>query len=205
MRYIMNNVINPVWSYSATCLLVSSAQTLQLSRRDFLNTSSTSFSRHGFHFQFNCRGKDSRNRPIESSIRLILQVDFQMCVYTSPALDLLYFLSTSPSPDVIENKRGVLLNEYLDTLSGTMKQLGCTTQPPTMEELKAILKRRAGYGMVSAFSVLPIVMCDKTEVKDLDEIMGKDTFVNPGLKGENYKKVMMKRLPLYDEWGLLDL
>jgi len=132
-------------------------------------------------------------------------VDFQLCCYTTPALDLLYFLSTSPAQEIVENKKDVLLNEYLSTLSATMKQLGCKTQPPIMEELKAILKRRASYGMIAAFTVLPIVMCCKTQVKDLDEIMDTENFSNPGQKGESYKQVMMKRLPMYDEMGLLDL
>ena len=38
-----------------------------------------------------------------------------MCVYASPAFDLLYFLNSSISFDVIEYKRDVLLCEYLDT------------------------------------------------------------------------------------------
>jgi len=121
-------------------------------------------------------------------------VDFQICVYTSPAIDLLYFLSTSPSPDVIENQKNILLDEYLGTLSTTMKQLNCETQPPTKDELKASLKRRTAYGMIASFTVLPLVLCSKSEAKDF-----------PGLKSESYKKLMIKRLPLYDDWGLLDL
>ncbi|XP_011705469.1 PREDICTED: uncharacterized protein LOC105460672, partial [Wasmannia auropunctata] len=132
-------------------------------------------------------------------------VDFQSCVYTSPALDLLYFLNSSVSFDVIENKRDFLLNEYLGTLSMTMKQLNCKTQPPTMKELKDTIKRRASFEMVSSFIILPIMLCPKTETKDLDEIMNTGTWVNPGLKSENFKKIMMKRIPLYDEWGLLDV
>jgi len=131
-------------------------------------------------------------------------VDFQLCVYTSPAVDLIYFFNTSPSPDVIENKRDILLDEYLCTLSTTMKQLNCETQPLTKEELKAALKRRAELEMVITFTVLPVVLCNKSEVKDLNEILGNDTFINP-LKSESYEKLILKRLPLYDEWGLLDL
>lgn len=132
-------------------------------------------------------------------------VDFQVCVYTSPAIDLLYFLNTSPSPDIVENKTDILLNEYLGTLSATMKQLNCKTQPPTMEELKATIKRRASYGMISSFTVLPVMLCSKKEAKDFDEIMSSGTFVNAGFKSETYKKIMIKRIPMYDEWGLLDL
>jgi len=146
-------------------------------------------------FKYNDDGK-----PIDH-----IFVDFQLCVYTSPAVDLLYFLSTSPSPDVIENNKDILFNEYLSTLSATMKQLDCKTQPPTKEELKASMKRRAAYGMIASFTVLPLILVDKNEVKDLDEIMNKDGYTNPGFKNDTYKKIMMKRVPMYDEWGLLDV
>ncbi|CAL1685861.1 unnamed protein product [Lasius platythorax] len=146
-------------------------------------------------FKYNDDGK-----PIDH-----IFVDFQICVYTSPAVDLLYFLSTSPSPDVIENNKNILINEYLSTLSATMKQLNCKTQPPTKEELKASMKRRAAYGMIASFTVLPMILVDKNKVKNLDEIMSKDGYTNPGYKNETYKKIMMKRVPMYDEWGLLDV
>lgn len=131
-------------------------------------------------------------------------MDFQLCAYTSPAVDLLYFLSTSPSPSVIENSKSVLLNEYHNTLTSTIQQLNCKTQAPTIEELKASLKQRASYGMIAAFTVLPLVLCNKDDVKDLGEMMGEDGN-NLAYQNELYRKVITKNIPMYDEWGLLDL
>ncbi|KYM76310.1 hypothetical protein ALC53_13337 [Atta colombica] len=143
---------------------------------------------------------DNNGKPTDQ-----IFVDFQISVYASPALDLLYFLNSSISLDIIEYKRDVLLNEYLDTLTTTMKLLNCKTQPPTMKELKATLKRRASFGMITSFVILPFMLCSKAEAKDLDEILSTGTYINAGLKSESYKKILIKRLPLYDEWGLLDL
>ena len=84
-----------------------------------------------------------------------------------------------------------------------MKQLNCKTQPPTMKDLKDILKRRASYGMIIFFTILPFMLCCRTEANDMDELLS--TGINSGFKSESYKKLMIKRLPLYDEWGLLDL
>ncbi|XP_011063493.1 PREDICTED: uncharacterized protein LOC105151471 [Acromyrmex echinatior] len=142
---------------------------------------------------------DSNGKPTDQ-----IFVDFQLCVYASPALDLLYFCNSSISFDVIENKRDILLNEYLSTLSMTMKQLNCKTQPPTMKELKAALRRKASYGMMTSFTALQFMLCHKAEAKDLDEMLGTGAYINPGLKNENYKKILIRRLPLYDDWGLLD-
>ncbi|XP_014474316.1 PREDICTED: uncharacterized protein LOC106744243 isoform X2 [Dinoponera quadriceps] len=155
---------------------------------------------HGDFWVNNMLFKYSDGKPIDH-----IFVDFQLCSYTSPAIDLLYFLGTSPSMEIIENNKDVLLNEYLNTLSSTMKQLGCKTQPPTMEKLKKSLKERAAYEMIASFTILPIVLCKKADVKGFDEIMSKDgSYDNPGFQGKIFKKIMLKRIPLYDEQGLLD-
>ncbi|XP_018355495.1 PREDICTED: uncharacterized protein LOC108756291 [Trachymyrmex septentrionalis] len=143
---------------------------------------------------------DNNGKPTDQ-----IFVDFQLCTYASAALDLIYLLNSSISFDVIEHKTDILLNEYLHILSTTMKQLNCKTQPPTMKELKASIKRRASYGMLTSFIVLPFMLSSKAEAKDLDEVLGSSTYINPGLKNEIFKKILIKRLPLYDEWGLLDL
>lgn len=133
-------------------------------------------------------------------------VDFQMCCYSSPALDLQYFLCTSPRMEVYENSRHTLLEEYHKTLCNTMKEIGCTVSPPTMVELERYMKERALYGMIAAFTVLPLVLNDKSEALDLDEMMSKDgSYQNPAYEGAIYRKQMIKRLPMYDEMGLLDL
>ncbi|XP_025262467.1 uncharacterized protein LOC105247775 [Camponotus floridanus] len=131
-------------------------------------------------------------------------VDFQLCFYGSPAIDLLYFLNTSPSQDIFKDNRDTLYNEYLDTLSTTMKQLDCKTQPLTKEELKASMKQRASFGMIISMTALPLMLSDKDKAKDFDEIMSNDGYT-PGYKNENYKKIMMNKIPMYDELGLLDI
>ncbi|XP_015190308.1 PREDICTED: uncharacterized protein LOC107073906 [Polistes dominula] len=133
-------------------------------------------------------------------------VDFQMCTYTSPALDLQYFLSTSPNDDVYENKKDTLINEYYTTLCNTMKQLNCKTQPPSMEKLQKQIKDYEIVAMISSFAILPLVLIDKKEAKDLNEIMSTDgSYDDTAYKTDIYRKVISKRIPYYDQLGLLDL
>ncbi|KAK2581489.1 hypothetical protein KPH14_005154 [Odynerus spinipes] len=146
-------------------------------------------------------------KSIESPVVVWLQVDFQLVAYTTPALDLNYFFSTSPNEEVLENKRDLLLEEYLNTLSSTMKQLGCKTSPPTMKELQRDLEETGMIGMISAFAVLPLILVDKNEVRDLDEIMHENNMESsiPGYANLRYRKLITKRIPIYDRLGLLDL
>jgi len=74
-----------------------------------------------------------------------------------------------------------------------------------MKELKASIKRKISYEMVVSFIILPLLVCCKSEAKDFDEILCNNTYMNPGLKSESLKEILIKKLPLYDEWGLLDL
>lgn len=86
-----------------------------------------------------------------------------------------------------------------------MKQLGCKTQPPTMAKLQKSMEDRSAFAMIASFTVLPLVLWDKTQVKDLNEIMNVGgEYDNPAYKGASYRKIMTKRIPLYDEMGLLD-
>ncbi|XP_076679145.1 uncharacterized protein LOC143374695 [Andrena cerasifolii] len=133
-------------------------------------------------------------------------VDFQLCVYASPAIDLLYFLSTSPAAQVYENSMDELLKEYHRTLSSTMKQLSCKTAPPSVQEIKQYMKEREICAMIFSITVLPIILLDKSEAKDIDELLSIDgTHDNPGFRNPVYKKIMVKRLRKYAENGLLDL
>ncbi|XP_015189352.1 PREDICTED: uncharacterized protein LOC107073277 [Polistes dominula] len=147
-------------------------------------------------FRYNDEGK-----PINH-----IFVDFQMCVYASPAVDLQYFLNTSTNNEVYENYKDKLIEEYYNTLCNTMRQLDCKTLPPSMEELRKSIKEREVVAMISSFTVLPYVMVNKNEVKDLDEIFTTDgNYDNFAYKNDRYHKVISKRILYYDQLGLLDV
>ncbi|KAL2747885.1 uncharacterized protein V1477_003780 [Vespula maculifrons] len=170
---------------------------------DFLNTNPSSFQRNTDFISNSIRVYkiDRSNPPV------LLQVDFQMCSYGSPANDLQYFLSTSVDNDVYENNKDMLLEEYLCTLSSMMKQFDCKTVPPNMEKLQKALKEREFLAMTSSFTILPLVLLDKNEAKDLEEIMGKEgnEYNCSACENEIFRKVISKRIPIYDQLGLMDI
>ncbi|XP_017893445.1 uncharacterized protein LOC108633031 [Ceratina calcarata] len=141
---------------------------------------------------------DENSKPIEH-----IFVDFQLCVYNSPAIDLHYFLATSPSEEVYTNHLEEVKEEYLRTLTLTMQKLNCKTSPPTMDELKRTLKERAFYALVASFTVLPLVVANKEDVIEVDELVNKDASLTY-LTGEQLRKILTRRIPEFDELGLLD-
>ncbi|KAJ8683611.1 hypothetical protein QAD02_019403 [Eretmocerus hayati] len=143
---------------------------------------------------------DDEGRPIEH-----IFVDFQMCTYTSPALDLNYFFSTSVGDDLLAEHEGTLLAEYRRCLGQTLARSGCRTEPPSIDELKMSVRQRATYGMIASFTLLPIMLQNKDEAKDLAEIIDpKGRMDNPAYRTEAFKKAMRRRLPVFERMGLLD-
>lgn len=137
-----------------------------------------------------------------------------MSFYSSPALDLLYFFSTSLNEDVFYNCKDQILSRYLEKLKSIMSRLGCKTQPPTMEALKKSMDERILYGMIASITVLPLMLIDSKDASDLEELMNRKgdnnaegeiaLGTNAQIKNPLFRKVLHRRMPIYDAKGLLE-
>ncbi|XP_076761363.1 uncharacterized protein LOC143429581 [Xylocopa sonorina] len=144
---------------------------------------------------------DENSKPIQH-----IFVDFQLAVYTSPAIDLHYFFNTSLNENVYDNHANDLYEEYLRVLAATMKQLGCKTKPLTMEGLHSALEKRRICALVASISILPLILVDKGDVRDISELMDEESMSShPGFNNLLYRKIITKRLQKFDEMGMLDL
>ncbi|CAG5101697.1 Protein of unknown function [Cotesia congregata] len=157
-----------------------------------------------------CYVNNAMNSIVVDRIRLSrhsdYNVDFQLCVYGSPAVDLAYFFNTSPSEEVLSKHTDNLIEEYVKVLSETMKKIGCKRPPPSIADIKKSLVKRDVYGFVAACTILPIVMIDKSQAQNIEEIMGQDDgeFNNKSYENPIYKKTMLRRLPQWKAAGLLE-
>ncbi|XP_046834315.1 uncharacterized protein LOC124431008 [Vespa crabro] len=101
----------------------------------------------------------------------VLLVDYQMSVYSSPAIDLLYFLNICPENNLKYEKEDYFLKIYIRTLGNIMKTIGCITKPPTMEDLKRSMYKRRLFAIFSGIVLYPRIVSD--ESKTFDEILSK--------------------------------
>lgn len=131
-------------------------------------------------------------------------MDFQLSVYSSPAVDLHYFLSSSVNEEISDLEIESLLQEYQQTLASTMKQLECDTMPPTIKQVKKTMDDRYMYALITSMGTLPIALIDKSNVQSLEEMIKDNGRDNPGFKNPVYQRIMIKRLKKYDDAGLLD-
>ncbi|KAE8573988.1 uncharacterized protein [Halyomorpha halys] len=149
---------------------------------------------------------DAENNPV--SLRFI---DFQMSFYNSPGYDLQYFLNTSPSYDV-RLKKNELLQIYYESLTTSLRSFEYEGEIPTMEDIHNGLQKAALYGLVTAVSLLPLMLLKKEDVPDMEEML-KLSEENPedvptGLIStdtEAYRNIMKIVLKDFEERGILQL
>lgn len=128
-----------------------------------------------------------------------------MSVYGSPAIDLLFFFGGNPFDTIRTDNRELLLREYHNSLTNSMAKLNCTTEAPSFDDLQNTVKDRGAFEAITSFALLPDLLLDKSQSKNLDELL--DTDVEDHVKAyrtNEFKKVMSRLLPLYDNLGLLD-
>ncbi|KAG6558538.1 EcKinase 13, partial [Microplitis demolitor] len=133
-------------------------------------------------------------------------VDFQMCNYGTPAIDLQYFFNTSASEEVLALHKDSLFDEYVKVLSTTMKNIGCKTCPPSLSYIKNIFSELEIIGLVVACTALPIMMTDKSQAKDHEELVNTSAadFNADAYKNKAYQLKIVPRLLEWNARGILD-
>ncbi|XP_023305294.2 uncharacterized protein LOC111687110 [Lucilia cuprina] len=139
----------------------------------------------------------------------ILLIDFQYCNWTSPAIDLYYFLCTSSQDDLLFNHQPKLIQYYHRVLSETLKKLDYKKHIPTLHELNVQLLEKAFYAVTSLLVNLPLMINDKTEDADFESLLGSDEksqrFHNVLYTNERVQRIIKVMLPRFDQMGILDV
>lgn len=104
-----------------------------------------------------------------------LMIDFQGPYYGSPVGDLFYYIITSTS---LELKNSVQFDEliqyYHKQLAEGLKKLGYPGAIPSLRDLQIEILRRGFFGMYCLYSILPVVLADKSDNANLEGFFGDD-------------------------------
>ncbi|XP_015126055.1 uncharacterized protein LOC107047743 [Diachasma alloeum] len=131
-------------------------------------------------------------------------VDYQMCIWSSPAIDLLYFLGIVPETSIKMTNDEIFLQCYLNRFASTMQTLGCCAKSPTLEQLKRSMFKRRDYTLMAALTFYPKMIADDDEVEDVDDILERGESTTDLLKNPTARETIAKILPILDERGYLD-
>lgn len=123
-----------------------------------------------------------------SILKKVKILDFQLCRWASPAIDLIYFFITSVRFEVYEKYFDLLLEIYLSTLNKVLVSLEC--QEYKMKELLIDIKSRYTLAYVLLSCALPFIMSDPNDPIDMEEMCsnGKINFnsASKAYKLENF-------------------
>nr|CAD7413311.1 unnamed protein product [Timema cristinae] len=132
-------------------------------------------------------------------VREVRFLDFQNVQFTSPAIDLQYFLVVSPDADVRAHHCDRLLEEYQEELSLLLTALGYPRRIPSLSDLKEEIERKAFHGLFAAVTDLAILLSeDGFEYDSTLQGGGNSVF-----SSRKYRDVMYKLLPIFEEKGVI--
>jgi hypothetical protein len=134
--------------------------------------------------------------------------DFQISRYTTPVLDLLYFIYSSPSEDVRSEYTEFLLETYHKEMHNILKVLGCEHHKFTIEELKKEFEEKSFFGLIIIFNILPAVLAEPADAFDRENLKEDGTtsdlkHLERTFSGSRYKEALQKLIPHFESKGHL--
>lgn len=132
-----------------------------------------------------------------------------MSVWGSPAIDLHYFIVSSTERKLKTNEFDTIIQYYHDNLVKTLKSLGYKKRIPTLLDLQIDLLQKGYLGVMSSFSVLPIVLlkdCEDADINNmLDEGDAGKNFKDKLYNNPAYLSVLEMLYEYYDKKGILEI
>ncbi|XP_055706837.1 uncharacterized protein LOC129803959 [Phlebotomus papatasi] len=99
----------------------------------------------------------------------IFLLDFQMCFWGSPAVDLLYSLYAVGNASV-RARKGEIISTYHENFTEYLERLGCLRKGPTLLDLNIEMLKIGLLEVLLGLCFLPFFSLDFTKV-DIDQIM----------------------------------
>jgi hypothetical protein len=136
---------------------------------------------------------DSERNPIDLKL-----VDYQLCFWGTPALDIWYIMISSWHEDFKIAKFDYLIKYYHDKFVESLKILKYEGKVPTLEELHAELNRKSFVGAAFSIEGLPFKVPPP-------EVVAGDEYHTIFLRNPKYLDALALILPFLDERGGLDV
>ncbi|XP_052870608.1 uncharacterized protein LOC128276184 [Anopheles cruzii] len=151
-------------------------------------------------------GHDDANS--DTDVREVMFVDYQICNYGSPGLDLVYCLYNCSRFEVREKRIGELLQIYHCSLADGLKTAGYRGSVPTLADVQREFDRHEFIGLLSGLSMLPVILLPRLD----DIVLTFDTFFDKQhadrlrqmqYTGEKYRRSVIPLLDRLNAKGLL--
>lgn len=136
-------------------------------------------------------------------------IDYQMCRWTSPALELFFFFITSCSARTIVESDESLVEYYHGELVGALEALGCLTKAPALSKFKADLDSKGLVATIFIYQALVVTKADPNldlsgefmaEMSEKSENIRKTIY-----SGKEFVEGLKLLLPHFEKKGYLNI
>ncbi|KAM7361509.1 uncharacterized protein ACRADG_012407 [Cochliomyia hominivorax] len=145
------------------------------------------------------------------SLKDVLLIDFQLCNWSSPAVDLHYFLNTSLESKLQLDVHALdaLVQHYHSVLTETLKNLKYEGYVPSLHELQVQLEEGRFLAITAALASQAIMINDQCDDADFRSLVDDDEkarkFRASAYKNKRLQDNIKVLLPYFDRHGLLDV
>ncbi|PSN36168.1 hypothetical protein C0J52_16999 [Blattella germanica] len=127
-------------------------------------------------------------------------VDYQLCHFSNPAHDIIYFLYTSPTLDIMKDSQ-FLIEEYYRTLEETLVLLGHKELVPSFPDFMKQFNRKGLLAVIMSGVGLAFVYADRDNILDTENMMkGQE---QQSCLGKQHEEAMKVLLPIFEKKGWL--
>ncbi|XP_053697334.1 uncharacterized protein LOC128744380 isoform X2 [Sabethes cyaneus] len=157
------------------------------------------------HGDFHARNLLHKIETLDNGLERVQQtalIDFQLCHWGSPAIDLLYLLDLIIDRDLKHSRRDRIIREYHDSFVHYLERLGHRGWTPSLRDLLAELNRHAFLELVHVAVFEQIRHANMSKGSWDDFLTGR--LEDAGFNNAKYRALVRKDLPDFLRRGVLE-
>lgn len=145
----------------------------------------------------------------QNKIKELLIVDYQICQWTSPAIDLLFLLIESPELPIKVKEFETFVYYYHSHLIENLRKLNYSKKVPSLLDLQIDILERSPVAAMLTILHMPSVLLDPSKESNMENFLKDDeagfNFKKSLYTNPRYFDHMMELLPFFERKGILDI
>uniref|UniRef100_A0A8W7PNJ0 CHK kinase-like domain-containing protein n=1 Tax=Anopheles coluzzii TaxID=1518534 RepID=A0A8W7PNJ0_ANOCL len=142
-----------------------------------------------------------QDRP-NGEVQDTMLIDYQICSWTTPVVDLYYLLDTIVDQSVKEQHRDAMVYLYYEELRRLLHQLGWLGRVTSLQELHIELLRKGAIELFHYVALYPYRFVDRSKIDFEALLSGKGS--NPAASSPVYRRVMREVLTKFLHQGVME-
>lgn len=118
-------------------------------------------------------------------------VDFQLCGYDYGVKDLIFFLISSPSNEIIDDIFDDMVNLYYDSFIDNLRELNISVKEYTREKLIKLVENAAPLKLAQCLMMTQVIKSVPGTAANMEAINNKESFLQMGGGKAHYDKLLL--------------